>query len=355
MMSSSRSPAGYDVAHRSGEGSDIDSQSDFGEGATQPASSSARFAALGVAGSLLALACLGAICVQSGRPVLRARADPGAGLQQKTGFFNAFQAASSLKADTDASVPPVHSPFGDATHITSEYAEPGSPFGVAPFPSQEEQLKSDSSRLSHKNAIEMMEAMMKMKQLFNSGLDFHYTPMPPVTPLPTVAPEYSGLSQRYCNAGEELYDSKCYKTCKSLTSGEYPIRTTAYSCCKATPCDGVGKMGGPPFPCQGFDVNANGECPKKISVQSDALQAQPSQSGSVSTAALGHEGPPTMGDPRVPSALFTPNTPLAPEALATQGIPVASASIEAAAATTVPPNALLPTFPWMPSTGVEAQ
>lgn len=355
MISLSRSPEGYEVAHTSGDGSDIDIHSDCGEGAAQPASSIARITALGVAGSLFALACLGAMCLESGGPVLRAKANPGAALQQKTGFFNAFQAANSLKADTDASVPPVHGPFGDATHIHSEYAEPGSPFGVASFPSQGEQLGSDSSHFSHKHAMEVMEAMIKMKQLFNSGVDVHSTPMPPVTPLPTAAPENSGLSQRYCNAGEELYDSKCYKTCKSLTSGEYPIRTTAYSCCKTTPCDGFSKLGGPPFPCQGFDVNANGECPKKVSVRAGALQTLPSQSEGLPTATLGHEGAPTIDVSSVQSALITPDTLEAPEALATQSTPVASASTEAAETTTLRASALPPSFPWMPSTVVTAQ
>merc|ERR1719210_3160615 len=40
-----------------------------------------------------------------------------------------------------------------------------------------------------------------------------------------------------CMRDEELFsDALCYKKCSLLTGGEFPIRTSAFTCCKKHPC-----------------------------------------------------------------------------------------------------------------------
>lgn len=63
-----------------------------------------------------------------------------------------------------------------------------------------------------------------------------------------------------CEENEEMFGGLCYATCGYLTEGDYPIRTTAFSCCAAHPC-GFNQKVESLFPCQGFDVNAQASCP----------------------------------------------------------------------------------------------
>jgi len=69
-----------------------------------------------------------------------------------------------------------------------------------------------------------------------------------------------------CPDDEEEYPKvggTCFKKCSELTGGEYPIRSTAFSCCKSEPC-GVGNSKIHLSFCGGFDVAGDAEgngCP----------------------------------------------------------------------------------------------
>jgi len=70
------------------------------------------------------------------------------------------------------------------------------------------------------------------------------------TPL---APRASMHDGNVCGDDEELMQGLCYKQCSTLTFGEYPIRTSAWTCCKKRPCtlsNTKHNMG----MCSGFDV-----------------------------------------------------------------------------------------------------
>lgn len=56
-----------------------------------------------------------------------------------------------------------------------------------------------------------------------------------------------------CSDDEELSQLLCYKKCSTLTFGEYPIRTTAWTCCKRRPCSLLNQMHDMGM-CSGFDV-----------------------------------------------------------------------------------------------------
>lgn len=65
-----------------------------------------------------------------------------------------------------------------------------------------------------------------------------------------------------CEDNEELHAKLCYKKCSILTNGEYPKRSTAFTCCKAEGCLLNFKMASDvPIPCQGYDVSGHDSCP----------------------------------------------------------------------------------------------
>lgn len=78
-----------------------------------------------------------------------------------------------------------------------------------------------------------------------------------------LAPPENRHDGNVCETGEELFKGLCYKTCSLLTSGEYPLRTTPFSCCSQHPCN----LKNQKFElglCGGFDVagdEAGGGCP----------------------------------------------------------------------------------------------
>jgi len=58
-----------------------------------------------------------------------------------------------------------------------------------------------------------------------------------------------------CPEGEEVHVGLCYKTCESITEGVYPIRTSAFTCCKEEPCSFFNsKFSNPIYFCSGMDV-----------------------------------------------------------------------------------------------------
>jgi len=59
--------------------------------------------------------------------------------------------------------------------------------------------------------------------------------------------------QKTCHGDEELFASLCYKKCTILTGNEYPVRSTAFTCCKETPCHPFNTRKDMGF-CSGFSV-----------------------------------------------------------------------------------------------------
>uniref|UniRef100_A0A7S4QS07 Uncharacterized protein n=1 Tax=Alexandrium monilatum TaxID=311494 RepID=A0A7S4QS07_9DINO len=91
--------------------------------------------------------------------------------------------------------------------------------------------------------------------------------------------------EKTCSSDEEIFAGLCYKKCELLAGSEYPIRTTAFTCCKETPChpfnsrkdmgfcSGFSIAGGdkqgcphPPSSCQADEEVVAGVCYKKCSL-----------------------------------------------------------------------------------------
>mmetsp|Transcript_165147 Transcript_165147/g.530032 ORF Transcript_165147/g.530032 Transcript_165147/m.530032 type:complete len:311 (-) Transcript_165147:45-977(-) len=70
------------------------------------------------------------------------------------------------------------------------------------------------------------------------------------TPL---APRATLNDGNVCGDDEEELNNLCYKKCTSLTDGGYPIRTSAWTCCKSTPCTFLNQKHDVGV-CSGFDV-----------------------------------------------------------------------------------------------------
>lgn len=66
-----------------------------------------------------------------------------------------------------------------------------------------------------------------------------------------------------CSITEELYGGLCYRKCNLLTYGEYPIRTSSWTCCAGHPCGLFNEKGeiGHSVLCNGFDISGDGKCP----------------------------------------------------------------------------------------------
>lgn len=80
------------------------------------------------------------------------------------------------------------------------------------------------------------------------------------------APRLNLTDGNPCGDDEELFGNLCYLKCTKLTSGAYPIRTSAFSCCASHPCGFRNQKVLMKMPCDGFDVGGNingekGECP----------------------------------------------------------------------------------------------
>lgn len=81
-----------------------------------------------------------------------------------------------------------------------------------------------------------------------------------------LAPNEALHDGNKCPADEEEYPQTggtCYKKCADLTGGTYPVRSSAFSCCKAEPC-GIGNSMIHLSFCGGFDVAGDAEgkgCP----------------------------------------------------------------------------------------------
>eukprot|EP00405_Crypthecodinium_cohnii_P024866 CAMPEP_0206491510 /NCGR_PEP_ID=MMETSP0324_2-20121206/45076_1 /ASSEMBLY_ACC=CAM_ASM_000836 /TAXON_ID=2866 /ORGANISM="Crypthecodinium cohnii, Strain Seligo" /LENGTH=314 /DNA_ID=CAMNT_0053972789 /DNA_START=21 /DNA_END=965 /DNA_ORIENTATION=+ len=67
------------------------------------------------------------------------------------------------------------------------------------------------------------------------------------------APPASMHDGNVCGDDEEELEGLCYKKCSALTQGAYPIRTTAWTCCKEHPCTLTNQVHNVGI-CSGFDV-----------------------------------------------------------------------------------------------------
>lgn len=81
------------------------------------------------------------------------------------------------------------------------------------------------------------------------------------TPL---APRATMNDGNFCADDEEQSERLCYKKCSTLTFGDYPIRTSAWTCCKSRPCTMSNQKHNVGI-CSGFDVSGDlvgqGACP----------------------------------------------------------------------------------------------
>jgi len=66
---------------------------------------------------------------------------------------------------------------------------------------------------------------------------------------------------KQCRINEELYAGLCYKKCALLTNGSYPVRGTAFSCCRKGDCGFLGQKTAGIVPCTGYDVSGQHTCP----------------------------------------------------------------------------------------------
>merc|ERR1712048_1332573 len=57
------------------------------------------------------------------------------------------------------------------------------------------------------------------------------------TALKDLEPTEHMHDHNLCEDNEEENGGLCYKTCDELTDGQYPFRTSAFSCCKSKPCN----------------------------------------------------------------------------------------------------------------------
>jgi len=68
-----------------------------------------------------------------------------------------------------------------------------------------------------------------------------------------------------CADDEEEFGGLCYGKCADMTAGQYPLRTTAWSCCMEEPCTFLNsKFTNPTSFCDGYDVSGakeNKACP----------------------------------------------------------------------------------------------
>mmetsp|Transcript_57497 Transcript_57497/g.145772 ORF Transcript_57497/g.145772 Transcript_57497/m.145772 type:complete len:261 (-) Transcript_57497:26-808(-) len=77
----------------------------------------------------------------------------------------------------------------------------------------------------------------------------------------STAPE--GSSSDSCHETEELFMNLCYKTCKTLTNGAFPLRTSAWTCCQASKIQDcfLSNQKRDLGVCSGHDVDGEGHCP----------------------------------------------------------------------------------------------
>jgi len=69
-----------------------------------------------------------------------------------------------------------------------------------------------------------------------------------------------------CPDNEEELGGLCYEKCSDLTRGVYPVRSSAFSCCKQEPCNAFNSVFSNPMKfCKGLDVGRlGGGCPHSL-------------------------------------------------------------------------------------------
>jgi len=81
--------------------------------------------------------------------------------------------------------------------------------------------------------------------------------------LPSTAVPVSDANA--CHGNEELFQGLCYKSCKELTNGTFPLRTSSWTCCQAGKLEEcyVSNQKKNFGLCSGYDVEGDGQsCPR---------------------------------------------------------------------------------------------
>lgn len=90
---------------------------------------------------------------------------------------------------------------------------------------------------------------------FTSGASGTHKDIPP-----SLRPVESRTDGNICGDDEEYHAGLCYKQCTLLTSGRYPLRIAAATCCQSEPCTFF-SLKTTSLPCSGFDVSGDVEGP----------------------------------------------------------------------------------------------
>jgi len=124
----------------------------------------------------------------------------------------------------------------------------------------------DSTSLESKSMMNIAQMLKKAQSRFSKVPVVSNTTQHAGLGESPLAPQAALHDGNKCPDDEEEYPKTggtCFKKCSELTGGAYPIRSTAFSCCKSEPC-GVSNSKIHLSFCGGFDVAGDAEgngCP----------------------------------------------------------------------------------------------
>eukprot|EP00930_Biecheleria_cincta_P020514 TRINITY_DN1541_c0_g1_i13.p1 TRINITY_DN1541_c0_g1~~TRINITY_DN1541_c0_g1_i13.p1 ORF type:complete len:516 (-),score=98.75 TRINITY_DN1541_c0_g1_i13:407-1954(-) len=124
----------------------------------------------------------------------------------------------------------------------------------------------NSTSLDRMSMINIAQMLKKAEKRFSKVSALSNTSQHASLGESPLAPEESLHDGNKCPDDEEEYPKTggtCFKKCSELTGGAYPIRSTAFSCCKSEPCSVSNSKIHLGF-CGGFDVAGDAEgngCP----------------------------------------------------------------------------------------------
>jgi len=168
------------------------------------------------------------------------------GSSPKRGDLAASQEKAGLLEFADAIEKGLEASAKVAEDVKTVYPDVQAAWGNLSAPSM--QLKREVAGLSGESQLVDLKAMSSM------------------TPHDLLHPKnISTHDGNLCADDEEEHLGMCYQKCAAMTNGEFPIRTTAWSCCMERPCSFFNsKFVGTFLPCKGFDVSGakeGGGCP----------------------------------------------------------------------------------------------
>merc|ERR1712232_390524 len=124
----------------------------------------------------------------------------------------------------------------------------------------------NSTSLDRKSMINIAQMLKKAEKGYSKVAVLSNTSQHASLGKSPLAPEEQLHDGNKCPDDEEEYPQTggtCFKKCSALTGGAYPIRSTAFSCCKSEPC-GISNSKIHLSFCGGFDVAGDAEgnaCP----------------------------------------------------------------------------------------------